>query len=159
MVSSSNQPHPQTNALLVSSPLILTSSASTSLTPTNVISSIGQHQHQPILQMLQSQQQRPLLFSQPPQMILHGQNGQLLQKATNGGTSPLLKQTMLNHLAQSNAGQQTLLINPNLLPATQQQILINKHLIDSQRGKPIVSLLWFWFSYTILANLNLGFSV
>ena len=136
MVSSSNQQ--QANALLVPSPLILSSSASTSLTPANVITSIAQ-QHQPLLQMLQ--QQRPLLFSQQqPQMILHGQNGQMLQKSANG-QSPMLKQAMLNQLAANN--QQTLLINPNLLPAAQQQqILINKHLIDSQRGKHIVSLFY-----------------
>lgn len=121
MVSSPSQA--QTNALLVSSPLILTSSASNSLTPANVITSVGQHQQQPILQMLQSQQQRPVLFSQQPQM-----------------TSPVLRQTMLNQLAaHGNAGQQTFLINPNLLPPAQQQILINKQLIDSQRGKHIVS--------------------
>ena len=84
----------------------------------------------------QQQQQRPLLFSQQPQMFFQGQNGQLLQK---NGNSPVLKQAMLNHLTQNAPGQQTLLINPNLLPQTQQQILINKHLIDSQRGKHIVS--------------------
>ena len=137
MVSSSNQPHQQPNALFVPSPLILSSSASTSMTPASVISSIAQHQ-QPILQMLH-QQQRPLLFSQQPQMIVQGQNGQLLPKPANG-SSPMLKQAVLNQLAQANAAQQTFLINSNLLPQAQQQVLINKQLIDSQRGKHIVSL-------------------
>ena len=45
-----------------------------------------------------------------------------------------------NHLTQNNT-HQTLLFNPNHLLSTsqQQQILINKNLIDSQKGKHIVS--------------------